>query len=220
MASVVRWPYGILGTAMCFFIVGGPLLYQRYRLTTWKRLRVVVPDRLYRSGQMTAAGFEDAIRRLGIRTVINVQNEYPDPLLRQSFLCSQKVSERDLCAKLGVRYIYLEPDLIPLKDTPSQRPQVIDPLLSLLDDERNYPILIHCKAGLHRTGVLVALYRREYQSWSAMQALEELKQHGFGDDAATAANLYVKQYILDYLPRSERQNEDRGKTRSLVRGTQ
>lgn len=189
---------------MAVLIIGLPLMYQRYRLTTWKRLRVVVPGRVYRSGQMTATGFEDSLRRLGIRTVINVQNEYPDPALRRGFFDSRKVSEREICERLGVRYIHLEPDLVPPKLTPQHRPAVIERFLEIMDDEANYPILIHCKAGLHRTGVLVALYRREYQHWSATRALEELKDRGFGDAAATSANLYVSQYVLDYQPRSTR----------------
>src|SRR5262245_7158241 len=94
----------VLAVSIAVMVVGAPLLYQRYRLTTQKRLRAVVPGRLYRSGQMTADGFEQAISDLGIRTVLNVQNEIPDPMLRRSFLDSRTTSEQELCRRLGVRY--------------------------------------------------------------------------------------------------------------------
>jgi protein tyrosine/serine phosphatase len=68
---------------------------------------------------------------------------------------------------------------------------------------------LHCKAGLHRTGVLTAVYRMEYEGWSPQQALAELKANGFGDSKATSANDYIVQYILAYRPRTS----DRG-TRS------
>ena len=191
----------VLAVAIAVMVVAAPLLYQRYRLTTQKRLRAVVPGRLYRSGQMTAEGFERAVRELGIRTVINVQNEIPDPDLRRSFLDGRTVSEQELCRRLGVRYILLEPDLVPPSTVPPNRPQVIEPFLALMDDPANYPVLIHCKAGLHRTGVLVALYRMEYDGWGPSAAMEELKDNGFGDSAATSANQYIKQYILTYVPR-------------------
>ena len=67
-----------------------------------------------------------------------------------------------------------------------------------MDDPANYPVLIHCKAGLHRTGVMVAVYRMEYQAWTSHEAISEMKAHGFGDFGATAANAYVTQYLLTY----------------------
>lgn len=193
-----RW----LATSIILIVVVAPLLYYRYRLTTSKRLRCVVPGKLYRSGQMTATGFEEAIRTLGIRTVVNLQNEIPDPDLRRSFLDGRTVKEQELCRRLGVRYVLLEPDLVLPSTVPPNRPAVIEPYLQLLDDPANYPILIHCRAGLHRTGVLAAVYRMEYQGWPKSVALRELKVHGFGNSAATAANEYIKQYILTYQPRT------------------
>src|SRR5260221_1982655 len=194
----------ILALGIALLVIGAPLLYQRYHLTTHKRLRTVVPGRLYRSGQMTADGFADAIRSLGIRTVINVQNEFPDPDLRRSFLDASTIRESELCRQLDVRYVLLEPDLVSPSTVPPNRPKVIDQYLALCDDPANYPILLHCKAGLHRTGVLVALYRMEYDGWSVATAMEELKENGFGDMAATSANEYISQYILTYQPRARR----------------
>jgi protein tyrosine/serine phosphatase len=78
---------------------------------------------------------------------------------------------------------------------------VIDQFLALMDDPSNHPVLLHCKAGLHRTGVLTAVYRMEYDGWDSAAALAELKANGFGDINATAANDYIQQYILNYRPR-------------------
>jgi tyrosine-protein phosphatase SIW14 len=163
-----------------------------------KRLRAVVPGRVYRSGQMTAGGFADAVARSRIRTVINVQEEYPDPDLAESFWGPDTVKESEVCRRLGVRYVALSPDLVPRRWEPGRRPGVIEPFLALMDDESTYPVLIHCKAGLHRTGVLVAVYRMEYQGWSNLEAFEELRDHGFGAWACTSANDYVRQYVLNY----------------------
>ena len=178
-------------------------MFQRYRLTTQKRLRVVTPGKLYRAGQMTAKGLADTIRSLGIRTVVNVQNEFPDPDLRISFLNGRTVKESEVCRANGARYVLLEPDLVPPSTVPPNRPKVIGPYLELLDDPKNYPILLHCKAGLHRTGVLVAVYRMEYEGWNVGAVMRELKYAGFGEDAATSANDYIKQYILTYRARGK-----------------
>src|SRR5262249_28612621 len=128
----------------------------------------------------------------------------PDPELRASFLNGDVIKESELCIAHHARYILLEPDLVPPSRVPALQPQVLAPFFKLFDDPNNYPILLHCKAGLHRTGVLVAVYRIEYEGWSAAAALRELTDNGFGEDAATAANDYIKQYILTYRPRERR----------------
>ena len=78
-----------------------------------------------------------------------------------------------------------------------------------MDDPANYPVLIHCKAGLHRTGILVAVYRMEYEGWTPQAAIRELKDNGFGEFVCSSANNYVQEYILTYRPRS-RKSEVRG----------
>ena len=192
----------LLVAGLVLFIAGVPLLYQRYRLTTTKRLREVEPGRVYRSGQMTAAGFAETLVRLKIRTVINVQNEFPDPDLRRGFLDWGSEKESDLCRQFGVQYVWLAPDLISRQHGPGELPHVIEPFLKIMDDPASYPVLLHCKAGLNRTGCMIAVYRMEYQGWSPVEAVDEMKELGFGDAACTAANDYIAQYVLAYQRRA------------------
>ncbi len=205
-----------LAAGLLALIVVWPFVHYRAEYAHHKRLRAVTPGVLYRSGQMTAAGFRDAIRRLQVRTVINCQNEFPDPDLARDYWDRRTVPESEVCRELGVRYVHLDPDLAPNRTDPAARPRVIDEFLAVLDDPASRPVLLHCKAGLHRTGVLAAVYRMEYEGWSPLAALTELKAHGFGDTVATAANDYVQQYILNFVPRAVRsgvrgqRTEDRG----------
>jgi len=147
---------------------------------------------------MTAAGFAEAAARLRLRTIVNVQDDVPDPDLDEHFWTTRTVKEHALCERLGVRYLTLAPDLISRTRVPDEHPAAIDDWLRILDDERNYPLLIHCRAGLHRTGVLSAVYRMEYQGWSPAAAYRELKAIGFGEWVCTSANDYVHQYVLTY----------------------
>jgi protein tyrosine/serine phosphatase len=184
--------------AVVALIVGVPAVYFRSLYAYAKRLRVVEPGRYYRSGQMTAEGFTDAIRRYGIRTVVNVQDEFPDPDLDASYWDTHTVKEKALCESLGVRYVHLMPDLVARYAVPPLRPRVIEPFLALLDDPASYPVLVHCHAGLHRTGVLTAVYRMEYQGWTPLEAWQEMRAEGFGPWVGTSANEYVRQYVLTY----------------------
>ena len=175
----------------------------RAEYTHGKRLRTVEEGRFYRSGQLTEAGFREAVRDLGIRTIINVQDDIPDPNVWHGHLDRSTVKESALCKQLDVRYVWLPPDLVEPREVENQRPVAIDQMLELLDDESVYPVLLHCKAGLHRTGVLTAIYRMEYQGWSRQAAFRELRAHGFGDWVSTTANPYIDQYVFRYRPRAE-----------------
>jgi len=197
MSTILRWTMG-LGIAI--LLTAFPFVYYRYEYTRGKRLREVVPERVYRSGQMTAPGFIEAVANQKIKTIINLQDEYPDPDIAEGYFTSRTVKESELCRRLGVRYLYLPPDLIARRLLPVHRPRAIDRFLEIMDDPGTYPVLLHCKAGLHRTGVMTAVYRMEYQHWTPDQAIAEMKQHGFAEWPCTAANDYIAEYILTYQP--------------------
>lgn len=196
----IRWALG-LSIVLMFTVV--PFVYYRSLYAHAKRLREVTPGKFYRCGQLTAAGFEDAVKRLGIRTVLNVQDDFPDPLISNGW--GSPIRESELCAQLGVRYVTLAPDLLPRPQAESELPRTINQFLAIVDDPNNYPILLHCKAGLHRTGCLTAVYRMEYEDWTPLQALQETLDNGFGRFKGTASNEYIRQYILNYTPRKMRQ---------------
>ena len=203
--ETVRWIKRLAGAVGTSFLIAvlGLGLFHFYR-SVWekgKRLRVTVPGKLYRSGQMTEEGFADAVRRYGIKSIVNVQQEFPDPKIRKDYLTRDSIGEQEMCRNLGVKYIHVKPDLVHLSEYPQKRPAVLDEMLAVYDDPENYPMLIHCKAGLHRTGLLAALYRVEHQGWTTAEAYREMKAQGFGDKDCTESNLYVKQYLLDYQPR-------------------
>jgi len=199
------WPRVILIALIVGIVVVGPFYFFRAVYAHSKRLREIEPGRMYRCGELTAEGFSDAVRTLGIRTVLNVQNDNLDPTLVHTYLDRRKIAESALCEKLNVRYRVIAPDLVhPREADTGVRPEAVDEFLKLLDDPESYPILLHCKAGLHRTGVLAAVYRMEKQGWTVREAYEELRDHGFGDRACTAANEYVRQYVLNYKPGERR----------------
>jgi tyrosine-protein phosphatase SIW14 len=195
LSKLAAWAMALAITAV---MAGVPFVYYRYCYTYAKRLRPVAEGKVYRSGCMTADGLAQTIEKLHIRTVVNLMEEYPDPILSQGFFDTSAVREAELCQRLGAKMINLNLDVIAANRVGTDRPAAIETFLELMDNPETYPVLIHCKAGLHRTGVIVAVYRMEYDRWTPHQAMGELKANGFSEFAATAANEYIMQYILTY----------------------
>jgi protein tyrosine phosphatase (PTP) superfamily phosphohydrolase (DUF442 family) len=193
---------GYLRGMMCViifsFVVVLPAVHFRATYAHSKRLRVVVPGRVYRSGQLTVAGFEEHLKDLGIRCVVNLQDEYPDPDLAQTFFNHSTEKESGVCRRLGVKYVFIAPDVLPHRQVPARRPEAIEKMLAVFDDPASYPVLLHCKAGLHRTGCMVALYRMEYEGWSPERAVAEMRDNGFAASDCTSANEYIYQYVTTY----------------------
>ncbi len=203
LPNVVRW---LLVSSVVLLALGPPAALYRYEYVHAKRFREVTPGRFYRSGQMTVTGFCDVIERYKIKTIINLQHEEPDPLLADHWLGAGKIPESELCKQLGVRYVLITPDILPPGNRLDSIPPAVEDFLKVLDDESNYPILLHCKAGLHRTGRLTAIYRMEYQGWTPGEALREARANGYGFLMASEGDVYVIQFIQNYVPRRLRSN--------------
>ncbi|KMT56501.1 dual specificity protein phosphatase family protein [Pseudomonas fildesensis] len=57
---------------------------------------------------------------------------------------------------------------------------VLAALRAIKDAQANGPVLMHCKHGSDRTGLMAAMYRVVVQGWSKEDALNEMTLGGFG----------------------------------------
>ena len=73
--------------------------------------------------------------------------------------------------------------------------------LEVMADRRNYPVLVHCFAGVHRTGTMCAIFRMEYHRWDVDEAMTEMA--AFGYDLAEMHE-HVESYLRGYRPRWKR----------------
>ncbi len=73
-----------------------------------------------------------------------------------------------------MRYEQIRFDTWHVKDEDVKR------FLQLVRDPNNQPVLLHCKHGADRTGMMVAIYRVVEQGWSKQAAIAEMTQGGFG----------------------------------------
>ena len=157
------------------------LAHWQYRRHNFKRFDVVRDGVLYRSGQLSEYGMRRVVEEHGIRTVIALRQ---DPVHLNSGvlfdLCaSSGAAEADLVENtLGAAHIHW--DLGSEVYYPWMRPQHYRQFFDLVDSNTDQPILVHCVAGRHRTGVFVALFRIEYDCWDSDEAIQEMQSWDFG----------------------------------------
>ncbi len=179
----------LVGLTLTVAIPGVPAAYASHRLTAWRHYRVVEEGRLYRSGQLAPPVLDRVIHDQGIKTVICLRS-----LARAGDL-TPETAEELWCAGRGVRYVRLNPAAW---DSPAGRGN-LDAFLAEVDDLHDRPVLVHCFAGLHRTGVYCAVYRMERQGWTNAEAIAEMYAVGYFQEDPTALA-----FLRGYVPRAAR----------------
>lgn len=72
---------------------------------------------------------------------------------------------------------------LPYKTNHVDDSQVLSALRAIETGQSRGPVLMHCKRGSERTGLMAAMYRVVVQGWSKEDALREMTEGGFGDSA-------------------------------------
>ncbi len=98
--------------------------------------------------------------------------------------------EEEAVKKAGLRFFR-----IPLSDTCVPPKDQIAEFLKIANDPKNQPVYLHCHAGRHRTGAMIAIYRIEHDRWTPAQAYAEMKQYEFKKGAGHGA---LKKCIYEY----------------------
>jgi protein tyrosine phosphatase (PTP) superfamily phosphohydrolase (DUF442 family) len=118
---------------------------------------------LYRSGQLTGDQFTEAVKRHGIRTVVNLQ--MPG---------AEMDAERALAARLRVDFVNL-----PMPGDGFGEEWQFREILKIIDDPARRPVLVHCARGTCRTGAAVALYRFERDGWTIDDVAVEMRRQTY-----------------------------------------
>ena len=125
-----------------------------------------VSDELYRSAQPRARDLP-ALGALAVKTVLDLRRYHADSVQ------FQRAGFHLEAEGMGAGNVTV--------------PQLIAALRKFRAAPK--PVLVHCWHGSDRTGFFVAGYRIVFQGWSRDAAIAELKQGGFGFNAARYPNI-------------------------------
>lgn len=138
-------------------------------------------DRFYRGAQPLPDDYQ-ALKDLGIKTVIDLRNDPTD-------------YEKSAVEALGMKYIN-----IPMSGWKYPKDAQIKEFMVLVDNPETGKFFVHCKAGIHRTGVAGAVYRFEDYGWNYDQAYKEMKKYNF---TWWLVHGRLKDYVKDYAEKME-----------------
>ena len=122
-------------------------------------IHAVEPGRLYRSATLSAGRLDRLIEETGIRTIVNLRGDAGRPWYE---------AEREVAARRGVDFISFH---ISAKQIPDR--ETLEEIIFVLRNAPQ-PILVHCKSGSDRAGLVSALYQYALAGQSAEQADRQL----------------------------------------------
>ncbi|MBN9520802.1 tyrosine-protein phosphatase [bacterium] len=178
-------------------VAGLGLAAEAVRVFLYTNKHTVIPGRVYRSAQLSAAGLEREIADRGIRTVVNLRGTCPDT--------SWYAAEARATVAAGVN---LEDVSLSAKRLPA--PAELRRLVEVLD-RTEHPILLHCQQGADRTGLAATMALLLHTDATPARARRQLwPRYGHVNAGRTAAIDRVFDFYEAWLAaRNELHTHDR-----------
>lgn len=160
-------------------------IYSEQRPESWAKPIILegvpnlykINDNLYRSAQPTEKGFNE-VKKMGIKIVINLCFFHTDRKLAKA-------------SRLNLIDIYMLPFAPQEED--------IITFIKVISDNKNSPVLIHCRHGADRTGLMSAIYRIVIDGWTKDEAINEMINGGYGCDSAFSLSDFIKELDIDKI---------------------
>ena len=119
-------------------------------------------ERFFRGAQPLESDYQ-SLKDLGVNTVIDLRN---DPT----------AYEKAAVEALGMKYVS-----IPMSGWKSPKQSDVDTFLALVNNPETGKFFVHCKAGIHRTGVVGAAYRYTNYGWDYDKIYKEMKDYNYSN---------------------------------------
>ena len=141
---------------------------------------------LIRSPQPDQGDLRELAAEHRVRTVINLRGA---PGEETGWFEDERLGVEEI----GARWVQL-----PVSGGQAPSPETVARLCDLLEDPGNWPVLVHCQGGIHRTGLVCAFYRIQYQGWSSSAAIAEMEDLWF--DWTIRDREALKRWLREYVP--------------------
>jgi len=131
---------------------------------------------LYRGGQPAESDYK-ALAAYGIHTIVDLRND-------------EEAFAKSAAEAAGLKYYN-----IPMDGVSAPSDEDVAKFLSIINNPSSGKIFMHCKAGIHRTGAMGAVYRIAHDGWDYDKTYAEMKNYEFSAGLFHGAlKSFVKKY--------------------------
>lgn len=135
-----------------------------YDLHINHNFKVISEGKVYKSGVLPPDEIQDYVKKYHIKSIIDLRFPGTADLVNNPEIPAELIAEREAIAKIpGVTYFNSGSDQVPTQEN-------LDFFFKIMDNQANYPVLIHCYHGVGRAEMYSAIYRIEYEGWDRDKA--------------------------------------------------
>jgi len=134
----------------------------------------LIDDKLAGSGMPTSVSEIEWILKQGVRSIITMtENSLPESWVK------------------NVKYLH-----VPTEDFSAPDMEQIDEAIKFIQNrlENNEPVMVHCAAGIGRTGTILACYLIKYQKLSAKDAIQKVRKERPGSIQSESQEIAISLY--------------------------
>jgi tyrosine-protein phosphatase SIW14 len=180
-----------IGCLIVLALIVSPIVVAVRQQAQTRNFHVVRPGVLYRSGQMTKEGLQRVLYDYHIKTVISLRDGQSQ----------RDRDEEEFCKSEDINFVRILPSRWGDEGGSVPVEAGVQRFRAIMGDPRNYPVLVHCYAGIHRAGSYCAIYRMEFEHWTNAQAIAEMRDCGYSnlDDELDILG-FMEQYRPTWMP--------------------
>jgi len=124
----------------------------------------ITEGKVYKSGVIPPDEIADYVKKYKIKSIVDLRFPGTGDDVNNPEVPAELIAEREAVEKIpGVNYFNNGSDQVPKQEN-------LDSFFKIMDNQDNYPVLIHCYHGIGRAQMYSAIYRIEYEGWDNEKA--------------------------------------------------